>query len=73
MSSQVQKIEAELGHSGFSYRLNSKSRGVTVLARKRVPLKATDICSGPEETFMIPVGELFEQKMTLVHFVPSRS
>lgn len=22
---------------------------------------------------MIPVGELFEQKMTLVHFVPSRS
>lgn len=53
--------------------MNSKSRGVTVLARKRVPLKATDICSGPEKKFMIPVGELFEQKMTLVHFVPSRS
>lgn len=72
MSSRGPKIEAELGHSGFSYRLNSKSRGVTVLARKRVPLKATDICSGPEK-FMIPIGELFEQKMTLVHFVPSRS
>lgn len=73
MSSQAQKIEAELGHSSFSYRLKSKSREVTVLARQRVPLKATDICSGPGEKFMIPVGELFEQKMTLVHFVPSRS
>jgi hypothetical protein len=73
VSSRAQKIEAELGHSDFSYRLKSKSRGVTVLPRKRVPLKATDICSSPGEKFMIPVGELFEQKMTLVHFVPSRS
>lgn len=73
MSSRAQKIEAELGHSSFSYRLDSKSGRVTVLARKRVPLKATDICSGPEEKFMIPAGELFEQKMTLVHFAPSRS
>lgn len=41
--------------------------------QKRVPLKARDICSGPEEKFMIPIEELFVQKVTLVDFVPSSS
>lgn len=63
MSSREQNIEAELGQSGFSYRLNSKSRRL-LFWQERVPLKTTDICSGPEEKFMIPIGELFVQKMT---------